>query len=95
MAEIQIDLGIALKSCIAAATWPLAAFGEFTSNKLLEDDTRSPSPLADLSRTFSTSETMQKFLTTAPVVAAITNTLTAGILIEWNRFFPDLLFHPM
>ena len=38
MAEIQIDLGIALKSCIAAATWPLAAFGEFTSGKLLEDD---------------------------------------------------------
>jgi len=22
-------------------------------------------------------------------------TMTAGILIEWNRFFPDLLFHPM
>ena len=38
---------------------------------------------------------MQKFLTTAPVVAAIWFTLTAGILIEWNRFFPDLLFHPM
>ena len=38
---------------------------------------------------------MQKFLTTAPVVAAIWLTLTAGILIEWNRFFPDLLFHPM
>ena len=37
---------------------------------------------------------MQKFLTTAPVVAAIWFTLTAGILIEWNRFFPDLLFHP-
>ena len=38
---------------------------------------------------------MQKFLTTAPVVAASWSTLTAGILIEWNRFFPDLLFHPM
>ncbi len=38
---------------------------------------------------------MQKFLTSAPVVAAIWFTLTAGILIEWNRFFPDLLFHPM
>ena len=38
---------------------------------------------------------MQKFLTTAPVVAAIWFTLTAGILIEWNRFFPDLLFHPL
>ncbi|MDC2982585.1 Photosystem I reaction center subunit IX [Prochlorococcus sp. AH-736-E05] len=21
--------------------------------------------------------------------------LTAGIIIEFNRFFPDLLFHPM
>ena len=38
---------------------------------------------------------MQKFLTTAPVVAAIWVTLTAGSLIEWNRFFPDLLVHPM
>ena len=36
---------------------------------------------------------MQKFLD-HPVVA-IWFTLTAGILIEWNRFFPDLLFHPM
>tara|TARA_Y100000589_G_C26904767_1_gene527790 strand:- start:314 stop:466 length:153 start_codon:yes stop_codon:yes gene_type:complete len=39
--------------------------------------------------------TMKKFLSTAPVVAAIWFTLTAGILIEWNRFFPDLLFHPL
>ena len=38
---------------------------------------------------------MQKFLTTAPVVAAIWFTLTAGIMIEWNRFFPDLLFPPL
>ena len=30
---------------------------------------------------------MQKFLTTAPVVAAIWFTLTAGILIEWNASF--------
>jgi photosystem I subunit 9 len=22
-------------------------------------------------------------------------TITAGILIEFNRFFPDLLFHPL
>ncbi len=36
--EIQIDLPLALKSCIAAATWPIAAFGEFTSGKLLESD---------------------------------------------------------
>ncbi len=38
---------------------------------------------------------MKKFLTTAPVFAAIWFTATAGIMIEFNRFFPDLLFHPM
>ncbi|NDD69348.1 MAG: Photosystem I reaction center subunit III, partial [Synechococcaceae bacterium WB9_4xC_028] len=38
--EIQIDLPLALKSCIAAATWPLAAFGELTSGKLLESDNK-------------------------------------------------------
>ena len=37
---------------------------------------------------------MKKPLSTAPVVAAIWFTVTAGILIEWNRFFPGLLFHP-
>ena len=36
-----------------------------------------------------------KFVRSAPVVAAIWLTLTAGIIIEFNRFFPDLLFHPM
>jgi len=36
-----------------------------------------------------------KFIRSAPVVAAIWLTLTAGIIIEFNRFFPDLLFHPM
>lgn len=36
-----------------------------------------------------------KFLSTAPVLIAIWLTITAGILIEFNRFFPDLLFHPM
>jgi photosystem I subunit IX len=42
-----------------------------------------------------TSAAMKKFLTTAPVFAAIWFTLTAGIMIEFNRFFPDLLFHPL
>jgi photosystem I subunit IX len=36
-----------------------------------------------------------KFLSTAPVVATLWMTFTAGILIEFNRFFPDLLFHPL
>jgi photosystem I subunit IX len=38
---------------------------------------------------------MAKFLASAPVVAAIWFTLTAGIMIEFNRFYPDLLFHPL
>lgn len=36
-----------------------------------------------------------KYLSTAPVLAAAWFVVTAGILIEFNRFFPDLLFHPM
>ncbi|MFM7733688.1 MAG: Photosystem I reaction center subunit IX, partial [Cyanobium sp.] len=27
--------------------------------------------------------------------AAIWFTITAGIMIEFNRFYPDLLFHPL
>jgi photosystem I subunit 3 len=40
MHEIQIDLPLALKSTIAAATWPLAALKEFTSGQLLENDSK-------------------------------------------------------
>ncbi|MFB8787447.1 MAG: photosystem I reaction center subunit IX [Potamolinea sp.] len=36
-----------------------------------------------------------KFLSTAPVLMMLWLSITAGILIEFNRFFPDLLFHPM
>lgn len=36
-----------------------------------------------------------KYLSTAPVLAAVWLTITAGILIEFNRFFPDLLAHPL
>ncbi|MCG5059846.1 MAG: photosystem I reaction center subunit IX [Limnoraphis robusta] len=35
------------------------------------------------------------YLSTAPVLAAAWFAITAGILIEFNRFFPDLLFHPL
>jgi photosystem I subunit 9 len=35
------------------------------------------------------------YLSTAPVLAAVTLFVVSGILIEFNRFFPDLLFHPM
>ncbi|MFN7716764.1 MAG: Photosystem I reaction center subunit IX, partial [Pseudanabaenaceae cyanobacterium] len=31
-----------------------------------------------------------RFLSSAPVVATVWFTITAGILIEANRFFPDL-----
>jgi photosystem I subunit 9 len=37
---------------------------------------------------------MKKFLATAPVFAAIWFGITAVIMIEFNHFFPDLLFYP-
>ncbi len=36
-----------------------------------------------------------KYLSTAPVIAAVWMVITAVILIGFNYFFPDLLFHPM
>jgi photosystem I subunit 9 len=36
---------------------------------------------------------MKKFLTTAPVFAAIWFTITAVIMIEFNHFVPDMLFY--
>ena len=38
---------------------------------------------------------MPKFFSLAPVLLTMLMVFTAGILIEFNRFFPDLLFHPM
>ncbi len=40
MKEIQIDVPLALKSTLAAATWPLAALNELKSGKLLENDNK-------------------------------------------------------
>lgn len=40
MKEIQIDLPLAFKSTLGAATWPLAAFGELTGGKLTEADSK-------------------------------------------------------
>jgi photosystem I subunit 3 len=40
MHEIQIDLPLAFKSTLGAANWPLAAFGELTSGKLTEADSK-------------------------------------------------------
>ncbi|MCT7948827.1 photosystem I reaction center subunit IX [Ancylothrix sp. C2] len=36
-----------------------------------------------------------RFLSSAPVLATIWLSFTAALLIEFNRFFPDLLFHPL
>lgn len=38
---------------------------------------------------------MARYLSTAPVLLMLLLTVTAGILIEFNRFFPDLLSHPL
>lgn len=39
-------------------------------------------------------EGLTKFLSTAPVLIMVLLTVTAGLLIEFNRFYPDLLFYP-
>ncbi len=38
---------------------------------------------------------MTRYLSSAPVLLMLLLTVTAGILIEANRFFPDLLAHPL
>jgi photosystem I subunit 3 len=40
MHEIQIDVPLALKSTLAAASWPIAAFSEFSSGKLTQSDSK-------------------------------------------------------
>lgn len=35
------------------------------------------------------------FLSTAPVLITALLVFTAGLLIEFNRIYPDLLFHPL
>jgi photosystem I subunit IX len=40
-------------------------------------------------------EGLLKFLSSAPVLIMALLTVTAGILIEFNRLYPDLLFHPL
>jgi photosystem I subunit 9 len=36
-----------------------------------------------------------KYLSVAPVLAVVWLSLTAVLLIVFNYFFPDLLFHPL
>jgi photosystem I subunit IX len=36
-----------------------------------------------------------KYLSLAPVLLTALVIFTSGLLIEFNRFFPDLLFHPL
>ena len=38
---------------------------------------------------------LNQFLSSAPVLITALLVFTAGLLIEFNRFFPDLLFHPL
>lgn len=38
---------------------------------------------------------LQKYLSTAPVLLTIWLSLTTGLVIEANRFFPDMLYFPM
>lgn len=40
MKEIQIDLPLAFKTTLAAAVWPLAAFSDFASGKMIEADSK-------------------------------------------------------
>jgi len=40
-------------------------------------------------------DNVKTFLSSAPVLIMALLAFTAGLLIEFNRFFPDLLFHPM
>jgi photosystem I subunit 3 len=40
MKEIQLDLPLAFKTTLAAAVWPLAAFNEFVTGKMIEADSK-------------------------------------------------------
>lgn len=37
---------------------------------------------------------LSNFLSSAPVLATVWMVITAGVLIEFNRFLPDLLLFP-
>nr|WDA99141.1 photosystem I subunit IX [Gronococcus sybilensis] len=41
------------------------------------------------------SNNLLKYLSTAPVLAAVWLLLTAGFLIEINRLYPDALIYPL
>ncbi|HAX80263.1 MAG TPA: photosystem I reaction center subunit IX [Cyanobacteria bacterium UBA11372] len=38
---------------------------------------------------------LSRYLSTAPVLATVWLSLQAALLIVFNYYFPDLLFHPM
>lgn len=38
---------------------------------------------------------LPRFLSSAPLLATVWLSITAALLIEFNRLFPDLLFHPL
>jgi len=39
-------------------------------------------------------DNFKTYLSTAPVLGVLAAVILGGALIEINRFFPDLLFHP-
>ena len=43
-------------------------------------------------RRFYTMDDFKTYLSTAPVLLTIWLSFTAGLLIEFNRFYPDALF---
>ena len=93
--EIFIDRSIAIKSLLASATWPLAAFGEFTSGKLVEDDSKvtvSPADSNDFNHCSLNNEQVSDRSSSG------CSDLVYGHRRNPDRvepLFPDLLFHPM
>ncbi|BDM81280.1 hypothetical protein AM10699_41470 [Acaryochloris marina MBIC10699] len=50
--------------------------------------------MGDVPLKIDSEKDFMKFFSTAPVIALVFFTLTAGFLVELNRFFPDILFFP-
>lgn len=39
-------------------------------------------------------DNLLKYLSTAPVLATVATIVASGVIIEINRFFPDMLLYP-
>ena len=75
--------------------WPTKPLLRFLQKRMSEGAvTQRPHKQYQVAKIIETKRTMKNFttyLSTAPVVALIWFTFTAGLLIEINRFFPDPL----